>query len=115
LARASSAAIIGAGRLTAMSGSSANEGQVGQAGPRRYRQGRPCVAPPALGPERSSSSCWRGKSSLNRVSWLPGPIPELSISSCRFPQRRPCFACTQPYIAATTARSVSARQHRIRD
>jgi hypothetical protein len=68
-------------------GSSANEGQVGQAGPRRYRQGRPCAAPPVLGRELEparSSSCWRRKCSLNRAWRLPGQIPEIRTSSCRF-------------------------------
>jgi hypothetical protein len=92
-------------------GSSANEGQVGQAGPRRYRQGRPCAAPPALGRESEparSSSCWRRKCSLNRAWRLPGQIPEIRTSSCRFLGEG--LACSQPYLATTTARSVSARQ-----
>ena len=53
----------------------ANEGAVGQSGPRRYRQSRPCAAPQALEPEAARSSCWIRKCSLNQTWRLPGQIP----------------------------------------
>src|SRR5216684_4965839 len=72
-----------------MSAGLPSEGLVGQVGPRRYRPGRPCAAPPALELEPApSSSCWRRTCSLHRAWRLPGQIPEIRTSSYGFPRQR---------------------------